>query len=75
MNIIPSTCKNCQAGKATAEREAAVSKLGCQATYELVDDCMKTHRGNVGDCREEWEAFRACHEAQKKAKVDAADNK
>lgn len=50
------------------ERETAVSKLGCQATYQLVDGCMKRHRGNVSDCKGEWEAFRACHEAQKKTK-------
>lgn len=62
----PPVCESCKAGEATVERETAVSKLGCQATYELVDGCMKRHRGNVSDCRGEWETFRACHEAQRK---------
>ncbi|CAM9762125.1 unnamed protein product [Ascophyllum nodosum] len=63
-------CEDCKAGEATPEREAAVSNLGCHRTYELVDACMKMHRGNVADCRREWAAFRACHEARKSAKAD-----
>lgn len=61
----PPVCLTCKPGQATAEREAALAEVGCQSLYESVDGCMKAHRGNVIDCRQEWDAFRACHEGQK----------
>ena len=26
----------------------------CQHVYDLMDECMKAHRGNVADCVAEW---------------------
>jgi transcription initiation factor TFIID subunit TAF12 len=40
----------------------------CQHVYDLMDECMKAHRGNVADCVAEWKAFRDCHELSKKQK-------
>lgn len=62
----PPVCSTCKPGKASIEREAAITKINCDRLYDTVDGCMRAHRGNVADCREEWDAFRACHEGQKR---------
>ncbi|CAM9196887.1 unnamed protein product [Laminaria digitata] len=65
----PPKCENCKPGEATEERETAVADAGCQETYGFVVSCMEAHRGNVADCRAEWQAFRACHSSQKKSQA------
>ncbi|CAM9147601.1 unnamed protein product [Ectocarpus sp. 13 AM-2016] len=71
----PPVCENCKPGKATDEREAAIEKMDCQAsaaTYDLVAACMEAHRGNVADCRTEWNDFTECHqESRRRSTGDA----
>ncbi|CAM9612604.1 unnamed protein product [Hapterophycus canaliculatus] len=62
----PPACENCKPGKATDEREAALDKLDCQATYDVVAACMEAHHGNITDCRNEWNEFGACHKEQQR---------
>ncbi|CAM9913213.1 unnamed protein product [Discosporangium mesarthrocarpum] len=56
-------CENCSPGDAD-KHPPAIKNTGCERAYELVDVCMKAHRGNVRDCKQEWEAFKACHKDQ-----------
>lgn len=69
MSIPPPICPACKPGEPTDERDAAIAEIGCQHTYNAVDSCMKAYRGNVADCREQWDAFRACHEEQKRLRM------
>jgi hypothetical protein len=56
-------CTNCKPGDAV-HHEEAVQGSGCQHLYDAVDLCMKSHAGNVSDCRAEWNKFRECHNAK-----------
>lgn len=69
----PQVCLSCKPGEPSVKRETAIADLGCQQSYAAVDGCMKAHRGNVADCREEWDAFRACHEEDKRSKQEGKE--
>lgn len=54
-------CVDCQAFP-----ESELMKHGaCQAQYDNMNQCMKLHRGVIGECVPEWGAFRLCHEDSK----------
>ncbi|CAM9521825.1 unnamed protein product [Choristocarpus tenellus] len=56
-------CETCKPGDPT-NHPTAISETGCQEAYDAVDRCMLAHGGNVGDCKREWDLFRACHEGR-----------
>mmetsp|Transcript_26353 Transcript_26353/g.54003 ORF Transcript_26353/g.54003 Transcript_26353/m.54003 type:complete len:91 (-) Transcript_26353:471-743(-) len=36
--------------------------MPCEDVYAAVAECTKEHAGQVAPCREQWDAFKACHE-------------
>ena len=53
-------CENCK----PVEKEIPVNETTnpCEDTYELVDKCMKKHKGQISSCVNQWNAFKVCHE-------------
>ena len=60
-------CESCQAQKQRSEASdhavvaAGPSKKACAAQYEAVERCMRTRKGQINLCKDQWDAFRKCH--------------
>ncbi len=59
-------CKNCRPAD-----EVSLPKVGlnwcCEMEYEKVAECMRMEKGSIRECVRQWDEFRACREAAKKA--------
>ena len=55
----PVVCLKCKPDH--PEKHDQISQeSGCNTQYKQVELCMKIHKGNIGDCKVEWDAFRIC---------------
>ena len=57
-------CETCKADK-PEQSLPKVNATGCTSSYVVMTTCMEKHGGNISSCREEWEAFRKCHQQSK----------
>ncbi len=59
-------CKNCRPAD-----EVSLPKVGlnwyCEVEYNEVAECMRRENGLVRECVRQWDEFKACREAAKKA--------
>ena len=63
-------CIDCQSQKEkslklTRENQKALSNQLCFTEYASVDECMKSNKGQVSKCVDEWKLFRMCRQNQK----------
>lgn len=63
-------CEACKPDKPELH-PALVERDGCAAEYAAVQRCMEQHSGSIAQCRDPWEAFRACHSSSKKRRDEA----
>lgn len=56
-------CENCD--KKTQKEMPADEPEDCLDQYVAVDGCMKSNKGQVTSCVDEWKEFQACHDKQK----------
>lgn len=64
----PPICEDCQPDKQKPlPPQDNISAQGgpCAPFYEFVESCMKINEGQISMCKEEWDAFKKCHEANK----------
>ena len=57
-------CEKCKPDKPETHGQV-VDNTGCTNAYESVKRCMVKYKGNVGDCKSEWAAFRKCFSEKK----------
>jgi len=56
-------CENCD--KKTQKEMPTDEPEDCLDQYVAVDECMKSNKGQVTSCVDEWREFQACHAKQK----------
>ena len=45
---------------------SASKGMPCEASYTNVTACMEQNAGQISACRDEWDAFKLCHEEKNK---------
>jgi hypothetical protein len=61
-NSSSAVCEKCEQDKVKSKAyEGGVNDgSGCDVQYSSVVACMKLNRGNISDCKAEWDDFSAC---------------
>eukprot|EP00527_Entomoneis_sp_CCMP2396_P003810 CAMPEP_0198143976 /NCGR_PEP_ID=MMETSP1443-20131203/12311_1 /TAXON_ID=186043 /ORGANISM="Entomoneis sp., Strain CCMP2396" /LENGTH=90 /DNA_ID=CAMNT_0043807291 /DNA_START=105 /DNA_END=378 /DNA_ORIENTATION=+ len=67
-------CVNC--AKTTQKDVPTNSTVteNCSDVYTIVDQCMKSNKGQISKCVVEWQSFKACHETKEKSNDDDDDD-
>jgi hypothetical protein len=62
------SCREAQL-KADAEQEQNRNLVNdiCKGDFDIVQACMKQYKGNISDCKVEWDKFRSCLKTKKSA--------
>lgn len=64
----PPVCEDCQKDKQKPlPPRDGISADGkpCAPFYDFVEKCMAINNGQISLCKEEWDVFRKCHDANK----------
>jgi hypothetical protein len=56
-------CVECKKQKESQKERQLPAGQPCEESYKLVVACMEKFKGNIADCRTEWDEFRKCKES------------
>eukprot|EP00549_Striatella_unipunctata_P009997 CAMPEP_0118673062 /NCGR_PEP_ID=MMETSP0800-20121206/110_1 /TAXON_ID=210618 ORGANISM="Striatella unipunctata, Strain CCMP2910" /NCGR_SAMPLE_ID=MMETSP0800 /ASSEMBLY_ACC=CAM_ASM_000638 /LENGTH=75 /DNA_ID=CAMNT_0006568077 /DNA_START=23 /DNA_END=250 /DNA_ORIENTATION=+ len=65
----PPECIECDIKNQKAVPDDSSSSQGsvCSSSYDAVAECMTANNGQVSKCVPQWDAFKKCHEEEKRS--------